>query len=219
MRIAEYYLLHLLRYKSAGDVTKESLHTLAQIYIEIFDKKIDKNSIHLQLYTYSDLYEDALKHIFGPAYGIFKNLLKKFMSRIVIAQGYLHSNSSSHISVELKNGQPSKLVLKKNENKAAAKLVKSIAWKLFMNRKYFKFLPLIPFIKVGKPGESNHYGSSFPMSNNPKKFESDILGRPFGFKKVHLVDASVFPSIPAQAITLTIMANAYRIADKHDMLG
>jgi len=169
------------------------------------------------LYTYNDFYEDALRHIFGPTYGIFKNLLKKFMSRLVIAQGYLHSNSSSHISIELKNGQPSRLILKKNENKAAAKLIKGIAWKLFKNRKYFKFLPLIPFVKVGKPGESNHYGGSFPMSNNPKKFESDKLGRPFGFKNVHLVDASVFPSIPAQAITLTIMANAYRIADKHDM--
>ena len=149
---------------------------------------------------------------------IFKKMLKGLMGRIIIAQGYLHSNSSSTISVKLKNGQPSKLILKKNENKAAAKLVRTIAWKLFKNRKYFKFSPLIPLVKIGKPGESNHYGSSFPMSNNPKKFESDILGRPFGFKKVHLVDASVFPSIPAQAITLTIMANAYRIADKYDML-
>jgi len=29
---------------------------------------------------------------------------------------------------------------------------------------------------------------------------------------VHLLDASVFPSIPATTITLTVMANAHRIA-------
>ena len=215
---SQYFLMHLLRYKGAGDVTKESLHALAQLYIEIFDKKLDKNSVHIQLYTYNDLYESALRHIFGQAYNILNKALKRFMSRLIIAQGYLHSKSSSAIYVKLKKGTPNKLILRKNENSITAKLVRAVAWKLFGNKKYFKFLPLIPFLKIGKPGESSHYGGSFPMSNNPKKFESDIFGRPFGFKKVHLADSSVFPSIPAQAITLTIMANAYRIADKSDKL-
>ena len=63
-------------------------------------------------------------------------------------------------------------------------------------------------------GSGNHYGSSFPMKKYPKKLhESDLFGRPFNLKRTHLVDASVFPSIPAQSITLTVMANAYRIAN------
>ena len=37
---------------------------------------------------------------------------------------------------------------------------------------------------------------------------SDILGRPNGLKRVHLIDSSCFPTIPAKPITLTAMANS-----------
>jgi len=50
------------------------------------------------------------------------------------------------------------------------------------------------------------------MSLHPGNFQSDLLGRPTGFSRVHVVDASVFPSVPAPTITLTAMANAQRIA-------
>ncbi len=217
LKDSQYYLFHLLRYKSAGNVTKEPLHTLAQMYIEIFDNEIDNNSVHLQLYTYSDLYDSALKSIFRVGYSLLKRPLVQIMSRLIIGQGYLHSNSSSTISVKLEKGYK-KLYLRNNENKSSNRKIKDIMWKLFKNRRYIKAMPLIPLLKIGKPGESNHLGGSFPMRKNPKRFQTDVLGRPFGYKKVHLVDSSVFPSIPAQTITLTVMANAYRIADQYDKL-
>ena len=43
-------------------------------------------------------------------------------------------------------------------------------------------------------------------------------GRPFGAERVHLVDASCFPDIPATNLTLTIMANAWRIATESCMM-
>jgi choline dehydrogenase-like flavoprotein len=49
------------------------------------------------------------------------------------------------------------------------------------------------------------------MRRNPGAFEVDLQGRPTGFSRVHLVDASVFPSLPATTITLSVMANAHRI--------
>ena len=52
------------------------------------------------------------------------------------------------------------------------------------------------------------------MSHNPGRFETDTLGRLPGLERVHLIDASVFPSIPATTITLSIMANAHRIAQQ-----
>jgi choline dehydrogenase-like flavoprotein len=41
-----------------------------------------------------------------------------------------------------------------------------------------------------------------------------VLGRPVGFERVSAVDAAVLPSIPATTITLTVMANAHRIASE-----
>jgi choline dehydrogenase-like flavoprotein len=52
------------------------------------------------------------------------------------------------------------------------------------------------------------------MRDQPREMESDIYGRPAGLTRIHIVDASVFPSIPATTITLTAMANAHRIADE-----
>jgi len=66
-------------------------------------------------------------------------------------------------------------------------------------------------IQMGKPGRGFHSGGSFPMSRQPKTGETDILGRPRGLQRVHAIDSTVLPSIPATAITYTVMANAYRI--------
>ena len=41
--------------------------------------------------------------------------------------------------------------------------------------------------------------------------QSDALGRPMGRSRVHVVDASSLPSIPATTITFSVMANAHRI--------
>jgi choline dehydrogenase-like flavoprotein len=52
------------------------------------------------------------------------------------------------------------------------------------------------------------------MSMRPGPFECDRLGVPTGFDRIHLVDASTFPDIPPTPITLTVMANAHRIASE-----
>ena len=49
------------------------------------------------------------------------------------------------------------------------------------------------------------------MSTEPRGFQTDLLGRLPGWKRVHAVDATVFPSIPATTITFSAMANAHRI--------
>jgi choline dehydrogenase-like flavoprotein len=72
----------------------------------------------------------------------------------------------------------------------------------------------LPFLySIGNFGYGFHVGSSFPMSKTPQGSQSDIYGRPYGLKKIHIVDASIFPSIPASTITYTVMANSYRIGD------
>lgn len=73
-------------------------------------------------------------------------------------------------------------------------------------------VPLPAFRRDARLGNSFHCGGSFPMRREPTGLESDVWGRPAGLRRVHLVDASVFPSIPATTITLSVMANAHRIA-------
>lgn len=63
------------------------------------------------------------------------------------------------------------------------------------------------------PGGSVHYAGALPMRERPAHpYETDRNGRLHGSRRVHVGDAATFPRLPAKNLTLTIMANAMRIA-------
>ena len=74
--------------------------------------------------------------------------------------------------------------------------------------------PVLPKLVVSGAGKSYHFGGSFPHAGDGQRaaLETDRQGRLQNWDNVHLVDASVFPTVAATTFTLTIMANAHRIA-------
>jgi hypothetical protein len=75
-------------------------------------------------------------------------------------------------------------------------------------------------IKFFNPGSGTHCGSSFPMRHHPSRpFDSDTLGRPFGWSRIFIVDSSVLPSTPGTTLAFTTMANADRIAASAPLHG
>lgn len=66
--------------------------------------------------------------------------------------------------------------------------------------------------KVGKPGSDIHYAASLPMSNKPVLGQTDQFGELAGTDGIHVVDGASLSYLPAKSHTLTIMANAERIA-------
>jgi choline dehydrogenase-like flavoprotein len=94
--------------------------------------------------------------------------------------------------------------------------VRRISRKLFKCSKYLRTIPLLPLLQMGKPGEGAHVGGTFPMRHTPGELETDILGRLMGMRRTHIVDASVFPSVPSTTITLSVMANAHRIGSLYE---
>jgi choline dehydrogenase-like flavoprotein len=73
--------------------------------------------------------------------------------------------------------------------------------------------PIFPLAKLNSG--AYHVGGTLPMKANPSDIlETDVLGRLSAWKRIHVVDTSVFPSLPGTTIGLLTMANAYRIADK-----
>ena len=81
------------------------------------------------------------------------------------------------------------------------------------NASQLGIMPWPILYKLSLPGGSNHYGGTFPMSKNPQPLTTDINGRLYGYRNLHIVDGSVLPHIPPYSPTLTIMANAYRIGE------
>ena len=67
-------------------------------------------------------------------------------------------------------------------------------------------------LRLAPVGRSSHMGGSFPIGGKHPVFSSDLLGRPAGLQRTHIVDAACFPAIAGSTILFTIMANADRIA-------
>lgn len=219
LKDSQYFLLPLLRYRGSPGVFDERLHTLCQVLIEIFDRNLSEKSVHLQVYTYNDLFQQAIQTLLGPSYPLFRFASDAFLQRFLMIMGYLHSDLSGTIAVKLQapqNGSPTRLLVEGQENKLTREVVKKVVAKLRRNRALLKAVPLSAIKKVGEPGRGFHTGGSLPMREEPGDFETDTLGRPNGFKRVHIVDSSIFPTITASTITLTVMANAYRIASAID---
>ncbi len=66
------------------------------------------------------------------------------------------------------------------------------------------------FSPIG-PGEDVRYAGMLPMRRFPGPGEVDAAGELHGAPGLHIVDLSVFPTLPAKHHTLTMMANADRI--------
>jgi choline dehydrogenase-like flavoprotein len=215
MKDAQYFLFPLLRFQKTSDVAVEKLHTLSQIFIEILSADVSSHRVHLQVYTYNDLFELSVQKSLSFLYYPLKPLVKEFVERLLIVQGYLHSDDSAKILVKLK--QNGRLDLSIVENETAPRMIRKILKKLNRHKNGLKILALGPLVKIPKPGRGFHTGGTFPMKKNPQVFETDVLGRPYGFRRIHAVDATIFPDIPSGPITLTVMANAYRIGSNHDL--
>ena len=72
--------------------------------------------------------------------------------------------------------------------------------------------PVPGSVHVFRAGEDLHYAGTVPMRTAPRVGEVDARGEVQGLPGVHVVDGAALTTLPAKTHTLTIMANADRIA-------
>jgi choline dehydrogenase-like flavoprotein len=211
---SQYFIYPIFRFSSAPFTESEEKHTSAQLFMEIDDPSISPYLVHIQLYGHSDFLVNELEATFLRIPMRWKWFRKNFIGRLMVAQGFLHSSHSGSIDLELissHNGQTS-LSASCNPSLLAFRKVIRIGWKLLTSGLKIRAIPLFPGLKFPDPGASYHSGGSFPMSSPPVGSQTDILGRLKEHPRLHIIDASVLPSVPATTITFTVMANAHRIA-------
>jgi choline dehydrogenase-like flavoprotein len=184
-------------------------NTLAQIFVELENERILQRPAHLQIYGYNDVMLSALATRLPLRAERVERLLRPLLGRLVVIQGFLHSDDSPGLAVDLDDGD---VQLLGEEQPTASTRVRRVVRHLAINARALGLTPVPGLTQYGPPGKSNHIGGSFPMRREPHELETDALGRLPQWDNVHLVDASVFPSVPATTVTLSIMANAHRIA-------
>jgi choline dehydrogenase-like flavoprotein len=209
-----YFLLPMVSMRNTRDVDHERLHTLSQLYIRIQNRKLSDYPVHLSFYSYNEFMKIRMRLLFGNIPAVATAMERLFLGRLTAIQGYLDSRQAGGIRVEaLRSPDPGlpQLKLSASSDGEAARAIRRVARNLLRNAPRTGLIPLLPMLQEGVPGEGNHAGGTFPMRHHPGDFETDRHGRLPAFRRVHMVDSSVLPSIPALPPTYTLMANAYRI--------
>ncbi|HEU5397464.1 MAG TPA: hypothetical protein VFV81_09865, partial [Verrucomicrobiae bacterium] len=208
LRDSQYFLFPILQFRGVGNVRREALHTLSQVFLELSNRRVSSHSVHLQVYTYSEIIGQAVRKSLGPL-RIFGGALD---GRLLIAQGYLHSDESAGIEMTLKrDGSRDVLEMEVKRNPSTRRVIGRVVRALGKQWRALGGFPVGPMLQVAPPGRGFHCGGSFPMRSAPGALETDVWGRLPGWARIHAVDASVLPAIPATTITLSAMANAHRI--------
>lgn len=206
---SQYFLIPMATGRTVPTRVATQGNTLAQVFLELDDHRISRYTTHMQLYGYNDLMISPLSARLPLNMDMLERVLRPVVGRMIVIQGYLHSHDSPGMTVHL---VADGVRVVGDDPADGATRVRRLVRRLAANTRSLGMAPIPGLTQVGRPGKGNHLGGSFPMRRAPREMETDTIGRLPCWDRVHMVDASVLPSVPATTVTLTVMANAHRIA-------
>jgi choline dehydrogenase-like flavoprotein len=191
-----------------------STFTLNQVSMVVRYGRQGLDLAHLHLYPYNPVFDDALP---GPI-ARSPQLKTAFLKRTVAALGYLPSWASPSMTVDVKARGTDHLPvvrLSGRRNTMTGRALARTMARLVGVAPALDLWPGLPVLRLSGPGKSYHFGGSLPhVAGRPREgaLETDVLGRTAEWRRVHIVDGAVLPSIASTTFTLSVMANAHRIA-------
>jgi hypothetical protein len=217
---SQYFFFPMLSYRGARDLSAR--FTLAEAFIEILSAEVSRHYVHFQVYGLNDIFRRTL-HGLIPRPLRRQFLLAFIERRFYLFQGFLNSSDSGSLELTITSTGPAtdKIHIRGVTNPASAPIARKAQALLRRGLLGFGHVPFLP-PEVVPPGRSFHAGASFPAGGKDPTFSSDMLGRPAGLRRVHLLGAVTFPSIPATTITYTAMATADRVVEethRHEVLA
>lgn len=212
------FVLPLLSLRATEDPRNKRDFTLNQFNVIVAPDggSVDLSTIHF--YTFNPAFINGLPPILRARSA--ERLQAQVLRRLTVAFGYLPSWNSARLRVHIGSqreqpGLPDFHISSEAPPPEQSKMLCAILLRLIQSARILDLYPLIPMLQLSTTGKSYHWGGSFPhTTDRPSIFSSDRLGRVGSWDRIHLVDASVFPTVPAMTFGLTVMANAHRIASE-----
>ncbi len=211
------FLMPFVSPRATATLTQEGSFTLNQFNMILpFDEE-GHDLVQIHCYPYNDAMDEALPRPLQlrALRGVRTQLLK----RITIGLGYLPSWASPGFDVSFtppaRDDELAGMSLDSTRPvpTTTAPMMRQVRRRLWRSARHLGMVPVVPLVTLASPTKSYHFGGSYPLSSDPQRgLESDTLGRVHPWENIHLIDASVFPTVPATTFTLSIMANAHRIA-------
>jgi ferredoxin len=212
------FVLPLLSLRATEDPRNKRDFTLNQFNVIVAPDGGSADISTLHFYTYNPAFINGLPPILRAR--SVEWLRIQILRRLTVALGYLPSWNSSRLRIHT-GSRPNQPELPDFQISSEApppgqsQMLRAVLLRLVQSARLLDLYPLLPMLRISEAGKSYHWGGSFPhAAKRPNLYSSDRLGRVGSWERIHLVDASVFPTVPAMTFGLTVMANAHRIASE-----
>jgi choline dehydrogenase-like flavoprotein len=215
---SQQFALPMLSFRATGDPRGEPTFTLNQfnMIVALDQRGIDISQLHF--YTYNSAFTEALPF---PLRGRAADRARvQLLRRLSVVLGYLPSWRSPTLHVNVRRSSNNEEMPELHVSRSAPPAGRNAMLRMVLTRvvrsaRLLDLYPLLPSLRLSAGAKSYHVGGSFPHTvDGSRTVGSDRLGRVGPWLRIHLLDASVFPNVPATTFTLTIMANAHRIASE-----
>lgn len=211
LRDSQHAFLPMLhRWRNPTRPDRGRFHTLPQVFLELDAAEVSPFLVHAQVYSWNEFYARDLIQNYARKLPGSAPLFTLLARRLMVAQLFLHSDHSHRIGLVLDADGRLRATLE--ENPDTGRVVQAAARRIGRAMGHAGLTALGFATRGAAPGSSFHVGASLPMAATPRGAQSDPLGRPAGLSRLHVIDASVLPAVPATTITFPVMANAHRIA-------
>jgi ferredoxin len=213
---SQQFILPMLSGRASVDPRQEPDFTLNQFNMLVAPDGDSADMAQLHFYTFNPTFIESLPLLLRG--DRMAKARAHLLRRLSVALGYLPSWRSPRLTVRMRKGSDNRALPDMHVSRDSApdgrnQMLRSVVAQLARSAPLLDLYPVLPMMRLAAGGKSYHVGGSFPHSAaRSGGLTSDRLGRVTPWQRVHLIDASVFPTIPAMTFTLTIMANAHRIA-------
>jgi choline dehydrogenase-like flavoprotein len=209
------FMMPFMSLRPDPQLTQAGEFTLNQFNLFVTFDSDGKDAALVHCYPYNDIMWHSLPAALTG--GQLRAVTKSGLRRLTVGLGYLPSWASPSVELQIgesvQDGALPSIRVGSRDNEATKPMLKCVIRALRRCGRALDLHPIPGMTRLAAAAKSYHYGGAFPMGTNDRgDFCSDLLGRPGPWRNVHIIDGSVFPTVPATTFTLTVMANAHRIA-------
>jgi ferredoxin len=223
MHESQQFTVPMLSRRSVPDPRSEPTFTLNQfnMTVALDDAGFDLAQIHF--YTHNEAFIQALPQPLRLR--LMEPVMVHLLRRLTVAIGYLPSWHSPRLRLRGRRASnpddlPELFVSRDDPPWLRNAFARTVLRRTLRAAPLLDLYPILPELIWAAGGKSYHWGGTFPYTQDRRTiFSSDRVGRVGLWKRVHLVDAAVFPTVPATTYMLTVMANSHRIASESMQLS
>jgi hypothetical protein len=209
-----YVYVPCIALRMLGRAAVERRHSLSQLTALYAPPEDPEDVVSAQLYAYRSLLLFKLvKEMPLPAWAGLQ--VARLVVNALCIVGVHHSDSPhSGKTMQVRRSEGSSMPMVQFEHAPDDEETRRRQRRERELSRLLRRLSLFPYARIDPGAASSvHYAGTLPMMDRRAPFSTHPDGRLCGAPRVYVGDSATWRHLPAKGLTLTIMANALRIAD------